>query len=322
MASESSEEETVSLALSTDSREWLEEKAATLGVPPDELLDQLLASYRTAASLDDDELAADALFDAPDTWERDTLEATVRDIIQARIPDIAGAVETELDDDATTDVTAVQQSREAELDQLSTAIDSLDAEFQQKIDDVRDRVVQVKREADAKAPADHSHPELDEIDALQSRLDGLTEHVDAVESSVDDHDETLGQLQSRLDDLEAMDQRLEDVEDKLDTIAWVVSDLREAHEAQRTGSRAIDRLKRQAAEKDIDRAVCDSCENTVDVALLSEPKCPHCQATVDDVRLPGGLFGKPRLSVAKRLESGSDEGDDDTNANVPGAAKR
>src|SRR6056297_199348 len=47
-------------------------------------------------------------------------------------------------------------------DAPATAADlaSVEREFDEKIQDVRERVVQVKREADEKAPADHDHPEV------------------------------------------------------------------------------------------------------------------------------------------------------------------
>ncbi|MFC6794739.1 hypothetical protein ACFQFH_10850 [Halobaculum halobium] len=45
---------------------------------------------------------------------------------------------------------------------LTARVDDLDAELDEKIDDVRSRVIQVKREADAKAEADHDHPKLRE----------------------------------------------------------------------------------------------------------------------------------------------------------------
>jgi len=83
----------------------------------------------------------------------------------------------------------------------------------------------------------------------------------------------------------------------------VVSDLREAHESQ-GGMEAVDRIKRAAAKNDIDRANCENCNSGVAVALLTEPECPHCEATVTNVEAASGFFGKPRLLTASQLESG------------------
>jgi hypothetical protein len=307
MASESSDEHGVALSLPPELAEWLDGKATQIGVEPETLVVQLLASYRTAEDLDDDEIDPVDLFEDVDT---DRLEPAVREVVADRIPDIAGAVEERLDDGGE-DVAAVEDRLSTELDRLERNLEEAESNFQTKLQDVRDRVIQVKKEADAKAPADHNHPELDDVATLRAQVEEL-------ESTAESNAERLDAVQDDLEHLEDVEERLSDLEEKLDTVAWVVSDLREAHEAAQSGTQAIDRLKRRAAKEDVDRAVCDNCEQPVDIALLSEPNCPHCQATVNDVRLPGGLFGKPRLSVAQQLEAG-DEGFD---SDVPDAARR
>jgi chromosome segregation ATPase len=309
MASESSDEGVLSVAVPAELDEWLDVKAADLGVQRETLVVQLLAAYHTAEELDDETLDLAALFESGTS--RDQLESAVRDVVADRIPDIAGAVEEELDGDGA-DVAAVEDRLQTELDRLERDLEDAETSFQDKLQDVRERVIQVKKEADAKAPEDHSHPELDDVATIRAQLEEL-------ESTVDDYGERMSDIEADVDELGDVESRLDDAEEKLDTIAWVVSDLREAHEAAQSGTRAIDRLKRRAAKEDVDRAVCDNCEQPVDIALLSEAKCPHCQATVNDVRLPGGLFGKPRLAVAQQLEAGDDQ---DGDSSVPDAARR
>ena len=50
------------------------------------------------------------------------------------------------------------------LDALDADVAALSDAVDEKIEDVRERVIQVKREADGKAPADHDHPELAEVE--------------------------------------------------------------------------------------------------------------------------------------------------------------
>ena len=292
MASESSEERVVSARLPSALDEWLDAKAAELDVDRETVVVQLLSSYRAAADLDDD---------AADLWN---VEDEVRDVIAERLPDIASAVGERVDTGE--DVAAVET-------RLGSDIDRLERDFDEKIEDVRERVVQVKKEADEKAPADHSHPELDD---LSTALDDLDGRLDDIQGRLDDSETARESLEDRVSDLEGAVDRLDDVEDRLQTVAWVESDLRDAVDEGLEGGRAVDSLKQSAAKADVDRAVCDSCEQAVDIALLSEPRCPHCEAAVNDVELPGGLFGKPRLTVAKQLEAGEDDPD------VPDAALR
>jgi len=304
MASESSDNRVVSARLPSAVDEWLDAKAAELGVDRETVVVQLLSSYRAASELGDDDVSA--------TFGGD-VEDQVRSVVTERLPDIASAVSERVDGGGVDagDVEAVESRLEADLDRV-------ERDFDEKIRDVRERVVQVKKEADAKAATDHAHPEFDEVERLAEETSDLVSRLDAIEDRLDDGAGQREELDRRVADLEAAVDRLDDVEEKLQTVAWVVSDLREDVETDASGGRAIEGLRQSAAEADVDRAVCDSCEKPVDIALLTEPRCPHCSAAVNDVELPGGLFGKPRLTVAKQLEGGEETGD----SNVPDAARR
>ncbi|WP_436923482.1 hypothetical protein [Halosimplex amylolyticum] len=308
MASESSDDAAVSVSLPADVEAWLDRKADDLGVDREVVVVQLLASYRAAEEFGDEDVSAALGTD---------VESEVRDVIAERLPDIADAV-TERTDAG--DVAAVEEG-------LSAEIDRVEGDFAEKIQDVRERVVQVKRETDGKADADHTHPEFGELATLSSAVDDLESALGSLESRVDDDaetvadvDERLGDVEDRVDEMERATDRLDEIEERLRTVAWVVSDLREAEQARSSGSDAIERLKATAAELDADRAVCENCSQAVDIALLHEPRCPHCDATVSDVRLPGGFFGKPTLTVARQLEAGDE--DETDRSNVPDAAER
>ena len=294
MASESSNEVTVALPSALE--EWLDAKAADLGVEREAVVVQLLSSYRAAAQLEDGEFAA--LFD-------DDVESEIRDVIADRLPDIVEAVSEEVD--TAEDIEAVEN-------RLASDVDRVEREFDAKIQDVRERVIQVRKEADAKAPAKHAHPEIEELSA---ELAGFEDRLASVESRLDDTQQEADGVAERVAELEAATDRLDELEERLQTVAWVVSDLKEELDAGTNSRRAAEQLKQAAAEADVDRAVCDSCEQPVDIALLSEARCPHCEVAVNDVALPGGLFGKPRLTAVKQLEAG-DDGDSD----VPDAARR
>jgi DNA repair exonuclease SbcCD ATPase subunit len=313
MASESSEERAVSVTLPVELTDWLAEKAAELEVPEDELVVQLLASYKTAEELDGD----------PGELLDDDLETAVRDVIAERIPDIARAVEDSLDAQGSDEsLEAVEDHVESEVDRLEQEITGLESTFQGKLEDVRERVIQIKKETGSKAPAEHDHPELDAVEGLGERLTQLESAVEDLAETVDGRSEEVDELAADVEEISDVESRLNDVEEKVNTVAWIVSDLREAHEAERGERRAVEQLKRRAAEEDIDRAICDDCDEAVDVALLTEPTCPHCQSTVNDVRLPSGFFGKPHLEVARQLEAGDAADDGRSDSNVPDAAQR
>jgi chromosome segregation ATPase len=298
MASEPSDRPSVSLPPDLD--EWLTKHARELDVDEEEVLVQVLASYRTITELDTD-LDAESLLDSePDA---DVVEEMVRSIVRDRLDDIAAAVEERLDDGS----------------ELDSELDRVEQDFQTKLDDVRERVIQVKKEADGKASRDHDH---EAFDGFEERLDDLESSLQVLRAGLEDR---IEELEAELEaverddegDPESVEERLDDVEQKLRTVAWVVSDLRDAHDTDSGTDETVAHLKRTAARENVDRAQCENCGNAVQVSLLTEPECPHCEAAVTEVVPSPGFFGRSRLSVAKQLEAGEEEPDRD----VPDAAR-
>ena len=250
MASESTEDGSVTVSLPSEIDEWLSARARTLGVDREVVLLQLLSSYQAAAELDDDSVP------------------------------VAGPQ-------------AVEQA-------IADRVEGVEQRHEEDIEDVRGRVVQLKRELDGKASADHDHVEFEQVEGLQSEVSDLRDAVDDIEAELDS---TVAEHDVLLEDI---DERLSSLQDRLKTVAWVVSDLRDAYESQ-GGLEAVERIKRAAAKADIDRAKCENCGQGVEIALLTDPECPHCQATVTNVEAADSWFGSPRLLAASQLESGEEE---------------
>lgn len=266
MASESTEDRTVTLALPADLDDWLDERARELDLDRETVLVQLVASYRATEQLD----AADELDDQ-----------------HPRPETRAGVVTPD----------QLSEARSALRADLEQRIDALEDEYTENLEDVRKRVIQVKQEADGKAPADHSHEALARVDELADRLAAVEATLKRSDISIAEQDVAV----------EEMDDRLETVEDRLKTLAWTVKDLRtdqRTADSELADDDVVDHIKRTAAQRDIDRAKCENCNTGVDIALLTDPECPHCQATVTDVEPGSGFFSKPQLLVASQLESG------------------
>ncbi len=283
MASESSEELTVSVELPADLVEWLDEEASTAGVDRETVVTQLLASYQTVRRLDGELEDDDTLLDTGGIT--DVVEATVADEVEQR-------VEPLLTERLTEATTGVQE-------QLGTRIDDIEADFQEKIQDIRQRVIQVKKEADKKAPADHTHPELAQLSALEDEVESLHSEFEELRA---EYDETVTEQSERAEDHA---ERLNEMQERLQTVAWVVSDLRDAQQSS-SGLEAVERIKRAAARANVERANCENCGERVILSLMTDPHCPHCDATVTNVDPPSGWFGKPQLTVASQLESGEE----------------
>ncbi|NHX36897.1 MULTISPECIES: hypothetical protein [Halolamina] len=186
-----------------------------------------------------------------------------------------------------TDVPPLEQ----QLAELADRIDELEGETDDRIEDVRDRVVQVMQVAQSRAKADHDHPDLadrideveraeaDEIAILRRALASLDRRV---EGGFDNYEAVLASLADRADDAEG----------KLDRLASAVVDLRkrvtelEAADARRE---AVEELQADANRRNVGTADCENCGKRVHVGLLSEPRCPHCGESFVDVE-PGSRF--------------------------------
>jgi len=296
MASESTDEGVVAVELSPELDEWLDERARELGESREELVTQLLAAYRTttterdggdlAAALDVEGRVEEAMQDELDTAVAaavdDALAERVDSTVRDRLPDITDAVES----------------------RVEGRLDDVEDGFQEKLTDVRQRVVQLKRELDGKAPADHEAfetvAELDDSVAALNRE--LVAARDEFEDDLSSQTERVNALETRFDDIE---RRLDDTEEKLKRVAWVVSDLRDNQGGRDAHQKAVDRIKRAAAQEGISSASCQNCSEKVEIGLLTDPQCPHCNSTVSDVKPEGGIIRKKAsLITAAQLEAG------------------
>lgn len=158
-------------------------------------------------------------------------------------------------------------------------LESVEEDFESQLEEVRRRVVQVKQEADAKAPEDHTHEAFDD---LSSSIADLRSDVETLQSTVSQQGSDLDHLTETVDSLD----------EKLTRVAHAVVQLRSAESADG----ALDALKHEAALHDIERAKCGACDESVHVALMTEPACPHCEAQVRGVEPGSGFFGKPHLT--------------------------
>lgn len=250
MATESAEESELAVTLPPPLEEWLDERAATLDTDREELLVQLVSAYRAAADLEDEGASL------PDEGELD-------DRISAAVESRIQTVETGDED----------------VEELSTRVDALEAELETDIEDVRDRVLQVRDAVKERAPKGHSHAETRQ---LADRVDGLASDLEDVGSEVSTTTETVDQLEDRLSD----------VESKLDRLARVVVALRKRDGTAATErEEQLDHLRRRANQHDIDEAQCAACEESVRISLLTEPACPHCGTEARDIEPPNSMLG-------------------------------
>jgi hypothetical protein len=183
---------------------------------------------------------------------------------------------------------------------LQKAVGDVEAEFDEKIADVRERVIQVKREADEKAPADHEHAALSEraaaaleaAEAAETEAEALAASVerlsDRVDAGFDNFEEVLSYLRDETDDLDG----------KATTLATAVLSMRESIRSLATAEARRERaeqLQREANVEGVQHANCEGCGQSVTVGLLSAPECPFCGERFESVAANSGWFGSHTL---------------------------
>ena len=185
---------------------------------------------------------------------------------------------------------------------LEARVSDLEADVDAKIDDVRGRVVQVKREADAKADADHDHPDLRE--AAAEAQAAAAEAYDRAEDADDAAAAVDERVAAGFDNFESVLSDLRDGTDentvKLDTAARVLLDLRERvadlERAAASDGVTAD-IRAEANRRGVTVARCESCDATVSLGLLDDPACPDCGVTFDGLGPDPGLLRKPALTA-------------------------
>lgn len=195
------------------------------------------------------------------------------------------------------------------VEELETAVETLDGNVDELIRDIRERVIQVKQETDAKAPHDHDHPGLSEdLDRLDEHLEALAHDLVELDSSTEDRldavDDRVRRGFANFEEvLEYLIETTDDAHEKLEAVAAATVDLRRRTgrlakaEARRS---AADRLRATAHEHGVAEAKCESCGATIDLRLLTTPDCLHCDARFVELVPRRGFFRSSLLHTGER----------------------
>jgi predicted transcriptional regulator len=188
-------------------------------------------------------------------------------------------------------------------------------EFVDLLQDVRKRVVQVKRETDAKAPADHDHEDLaadlaaldDAVDALDADVTELSSTVDEVQTELDAGFENFSDVLDYLTDTTDV------LERRIDTLAKAVVEARtelRRQAVQQAVREETAELKLAANQHGLRSATCEECGASVEIGLLTEPECPHCASGFDGIEPKTRFFGSNVLTTGEppALEGAVDAG--------------
>ena len=200
----------------------------------------------------------------------------------------------------------------ARVEELESSVEALEEALDDQIRDVRERVIQVKREADAKAPREHDHPEAAErlervgehVEALGNDFVDLTASVDRLEEEVDDVDGRMSRGFSNYEEvLEYLVEATDDLNRKVTTVARTVVDLRATSgrlESAAANRQEVDRLREVALDHGVTKAKCEECGRSIELGLLTTPHCPGCESTFVRLDPSRGFFRSAVLRTGRQ----------------------
>lgn len=252
MATESADGPDVSVTLPAPLEAWLDERADELGVERAEVLVQLVSAYRASSEL------------------------------------VGDPVESLLDEGASLDEGDAAGPDRGEVAALEDRLEALEATHGEDVEDVRNRVLQLRDAVRDRADETHDHDEFHE----------LAERIDALASDIEDVGADVTDMSDRVD---RRDDRLADVESKLDRLAGAVLAIRDGTHGTGTADESLEHILVTANRSGVQVADCCDCGRTVQIPLLTRPACPHCETEfrdLDDSRSGLGRWldrGKPRL---------------------------
>lgn len=142
---------------------------------------------------------------------------------------------------------------------------------------------------------------LDAVESAFAQLEQIVQDLagvhleleDAHDDLAADHDSFADRVDEDFDQVEAILTRLVDRyeghESAIDTLEKRLRDLRMDHRFRATRTDRLADVLQTAHEHGVSGGVCDSCDGTVNLGLLSMAACPHCRRRIVDVE-PGGWF--------------------------------
>ena len=307
--------------------EWVAETARQKGVSKQKLLDEILSSYWVLEELSGVVTDSSVTNDSPqpdgqppgestddrrhepterqrDTGESSQAANTEFSELKTELQSLRTAIEglsQEQQADETTDETTDDEvsALEGQLDDLSSAVVERQTETDETVAALSERIDELGRQ----------------LDEIESRLDdgmSLAELEAAVEENSEAHADLEARLETEFDSIEQVLQHLLDTTDNIEYRLGAVSESRqEALKPLRARNEmhdALAELKQEAIRHDVSKAVCDNCDQTIDLGLLEVPNCPSCEQRFTGISKGGWLpFSKATVNTTDRPQEFGDD---------------
>lgn len=254
------------LPVSDSVEEWLSHQAEKEDISREQLFGQLVSSYWTLNEMEE-LLGSSSEEELSVAQPSDDGSAEANEEMRERLAKVEEKMETEVERRQSLDMLAEMTAGrltdvEETLDELAGEVEEVRESVDRKHESVAERADELEEELEQERETRASEQQMlaGEQDRIGSRLDSEFENLETI----------LTYLVSRTDELEA-------------GVSDIDSRQEEALTRLRRERDALNSIKREAADANVQSGECESCGETIDIGMLSQPYCPACEKMLTGV---------------------------------------
>lgn len=204
----------------------------------------------------------------------------------------------------------IDEKAESLYDELSEVIASHFAAIdlhEDSLEEINARIDDIETDIDHEALR-----RRETIQELSARLEQLEQNVSSLGNQSDelakrhevDHEKLANQFQEILDDIQEhlshLYERTDEQEKRFETFLEVMDQRLETALDQTVAEKELNNILRDAHKKAVTSANCQSCEESIDLTLLHEPQCPHCERLLSGIETDRFLWQKRHTLTTHR----------------------
>lgn len=177
-----------------------------------------------------------------------------------------------VDTDGVSEIQERIETLASEFEDIETRQESQFERLSGELQLALDRIDELEHQQDGYADESEIAALSKEIGGLNERFEALRAATDDLESEMDREFDSIEELFGRV--LDVLDDLESDIESATDSYKKELEPLQQ-REAER---KQLEALKTEALNRGVRKGVCESCDRTLDLALLESPTCPDCAA--------------------------------------------
>lgn len=162
---------------------------------------------------------------------------------------------------------------QSDVRNIRSQVEEQKEEFWDKIEDVREKIIMLKKDIDNKADQKHEHTEYVEEETLESEINRIESQIEKLSNKSIQNEDLNEEFSEKLDILAS---NLLSVRNRVGNLE---AERRERMEKNRRMKKIIEDARKNGTTK----PKCRNCGKSVRMDILREPECPHCSGDTEGI---------------------------------------